>query len=122
MYFYSGIRRERVYHRGTDAVKTACRFGVPITAKFTAGMKRCHHGLKRGHFCLLMNINGNTAAIVCNAHAILGQEYNLNMVGIATHSFITTVIKDLPNEVMETLKTGGADIHTRTLSHRFKTL
>src|SRR3989344_4728915 len=44
---------------------------VTFAVKFTSGMERCHNGLQSRNFCLFVNIDRNTSAIVNHANPVV---------------------------------------------------
>ena len=93
-----------------------------VATKLTARMKDGEDGLKRRDTCLLHDIDRNTATVVNNTNVIVRKKGYLDAIGEAAHRFISRVVENFPNQVMETIRTSGTDIHTRALAHRFKSL
>ncbi len=48
---------------------------------------------------------------------IIGQKRHFNFVASARHRFVTRIIEYLPDEMVQAVRTGGADVHSR----RFRT-
>ena len=71
---------------------------------------------------LLVLVHGDAAAVIRDADVIIRQESHLDAVGMSAHRFVSRVIKNFPNEVVETIGIGGADVHARALTNRFQTL
>ena len=81
-------------------------------------MKRSHDGLECRHLALRVLVDRDTAAVVDYAYAIPGQKCYFYIVGKTSHGFVAGVIKDLPDEVMETIRPCGPDVHAGTLPDR----
>ena len=106
-----------------DAMEAAGDFVAGIfAAEFAAGMEDGHDHLERGDFCLLVDIDGNAAAVVDDAHAIAGQERDLDVIGEAAHGLVARVVEDLPDQMMQAVRTGRADVHARALADRLEAL
>jgi hypothetical protein len=69
-----------------------------------------------------VDIYRDTAAIVGNTDNIIGKEYDLYLIGKAAHRLIATVVKHLPDEVMEAIGAGSPDIHAGPPAHRLEPL
>ncbi len=108
-------------------MKTSRDFVARIVAtEFTSGMKHGHDCLESRNLCLLVNIHRNTSTVVDYTNLLVtffaGQKSNLDIVGKATHGLVAGVVEDLGNEMMKAIRTSGTNVHSRALSHRFKTL
>ena len=62
---------ERVHDRSADAVEAAGDF-VAFAAELAARVERRHDGLERRDLRLFMRVYGNAAAVVDDAHTIIG--------------------------------------------------
>src|SRR3989304_5531582 len=69
-----------------------------------------------------MNVCWDTTAVIHYTHAVVRQERHFNMIRKATHRLVARVVKNFPNKVVQTLRTRGANVHTRALAHRLKSL
>ncbi len=117
------VLRKRVHHRSAHAVETAGNFVTGIlSAELASGVKRGHDGLECRDFRLGMDAYRNTAAVINNAYVSARQKRNFNVVRESAHGLVARVIENLPDEVMESIGTGGTDVHARTLSDGFKAL
>lgn len=68
-----------------------------------------------------MVIHGNTSAIIGDRNGIARLVQNdMNGVGIAVQVFIDCVIDDLPDEMVQPLLVGIADVHRRPAAHRLE--
>ena len=121
VHFCARPYRECVDHGGADAVETAGDL-VAFAAEFAAGVQSSHDGLKCRYFRLLMDVDWDAAAVVGDTHFVLRQKRYLDIVRKPSHRFVTRVVEYLPNEVMEAVGAGRADIHAGAATHRFKPL
>jgi hypothetical protein len=121
MHKHSHVYGKGVYHGCTYAMETAGDL-VALAAELTSGMEDCHDSFQSGNLRAFVNVYGDAAAIVYDAHAVVGEEGDLDVIGKATHSLVTGVVEDLGNEVVEAIGTSGTDVHAGTLPDRFQAL
>ncbi len=69
-----------------------------------------------------MLIDRDAAAVVGDPDSAVGEQGNVDPVGLAGERLIDRVVHDLLDEVVQTTLTGRADVHTRTLANRLKAL
>jgi hypothetical protein len=69
-----------------------------------------------------MNTYGDSAPIVLYADDVSLFKNDQYAVAKASHGFIDAVIDNFIDEVMESLRSGGTDIHTRSFSDGFEAL
>jgi hypothetical protein len=63
-----------------------------------------------------MHVYRDAAAVVGYAHNVARQQDDLDVVGKTTHGFVAGVVKNFPNEVVQTVGAGCPDVHTRAAS------
>jgi hypothetical protein len=120
--FQHGARRQRVYNGHTDTVQTA-RHLVAAATELAARVQRGHHDLGRGLALVLrMLVNRNAAPIVGDATRAVGEERDFDARAVPGHRLVDRVVDDFPDQMVQTARTGGADVHTGTLAHRVETL
>jgi hypothetical protein len=69
-----------------------------------------------GRLVLLgVHVDRDAAAVVDDAHPAVGEESNLDLGGVAGHRLVDGVVNDLPHAVVETGRTGAADVHAGAL-------
>ncbi len=115
---------ERVDHRHANTVQTTGHL-VTLAAELAAGMQHREH-----HFCsrltlvltLSIRIDRNAAPIVVDTTTAVGQQCHHDAIAEAGHGLVDGVVDHFPDEVMETLQTGGTDVHTRALAYRVEPL
>jgi hypothetical protein len=115
------VLRERVHDRNANAVESA---GHRVTAatELSPGVKDRHDDLYRRLLFLLVDVDRDTATVVDDAHAAILANGDADVVAIAGERFIDRVVDYLVDEVVETARPGGTDVHTGALAHCLKTL
>ena len=108
-----------VYDRRTDAVQTAGNF-IAAAAEFTAGVQNRQNDGDRGQALLFVNIDRNAAPVVAHGDNIARQNFHFNVGAIAGKRFVHGVVDNFINQVVQSLRTGRTDIHTRAFADRFK--
>ena len=115
--------RQGVDDRCTDAVQTAGHLVAGIlAAELAAGVQ---HGVDNGDSRdaqLGLDVHGDAAAVVRYLNDIAGLDGHLDMGAVAGQCLVNGVIYDLIDEVMQTGRPGGADIHAGALAHSLQTL
>lgn len=107
---------EGVDDRGADAMQT--RGGlIGFVGEFAAGMEAGINDLNGGKAGLLVDIDGDAAAIVFDGAGTIFMEGDRDPRAIAVGGFVDAVIDDFPDKMVKTATVGGADIHTRTLAN-----
>ena len=71
-----------------------------LPAELAAGMEDGHDHLERGDFALFMDVDGDAAAIIDDAHAISRQKRDLDVIGKTSHSLVAGVVEDLSYKLM----------------------
>ena len=66
------------------------------------------------------SFNATAEKISATANKISGKDFYIDIGTIARKGFVDGVIDNFINKVMETLRAGGADIHTGSFSYCFK--
>ena len=114
-------RGQRVHNRHAHAVQAAGHL-VPLAAELAAGMQNGQDDLDRGDLLLGMLIDRDAASVVGDGDGVVGVNGHLDMAAVTGQSLVDRVVHNLVNQVMETARARGADIHARTLANRFKAL
>ena len=83
-------------------------------------MQHSQHSFKSTLTSARVNIRGDATTVIGDASGSILGEDNLNLGAVARQGFIHRVVDHLINEVMESSRPGGADIHTRSFSNRLK--
>ena len=112
---------ERVDHRRADAVQTAGNL-VAAAAELAARVQDGHDDLKGAHLALGVLGHGDAAAVVDNRHRVVEVHGDVDAVAEARHRLVDRVVNNLPHQVVQAHRTGGADVHAGALAHRLQTL
>ena len=113
--------RKRVGNRRTYAVQTA-RDGIVFVIEFTARVQNCKYKFNRGDFLLRVNVHGDTSAVIRNADNVVGENLYINRITVAVENFVHTVVDDFPKDMVKSLDSRSADIHTGSFSYRIESL
>jgi hypothetical protein len=113
--------RQGVHHRHADAVQAAGH-RVGLAVELAARVQRGHHDLNRRAVLNRVLIDRDTAAVVLHPDAAVGQQRDLDGVAVAGQRLVDGVVHDLVDEVMQSSRTGRADVHSRALADGLKTL
>ena len=73
---------------------------VTATAELTARVQDGHNDLDRWLVLGRVLINGNTASVIDDANAAIGQDRDLNVVRVASQGLVNGVIYNLIHQVM----------------------
>ena len=111
---------ESIYTRCADAVETSGCL-VATIAKLTTGMKLGHDHFDAGLTGLLVDINWDASPVITNRNRAIGMQRYIDFCAVTCQNFIDRVINDLFKEVMQSTKTGVANIHSGALADSFKT-
>ena len=94
---------------------------VATTAEFTACMQNGENYGNCRDAQLRLNADRNASAIIGNANNIVRQDLDGDFCTAARQDFVDGVVDDFINQMMQTIDTGGTDIHTRTFSYCVQT-
>ena len=112
---------KRIHDGSADAVQAAREF-ITARAEFSAGVKHGEYDLRCRNAKLCVHTARNTASIVLNGYASVRMKGHFYLRTNPRHRLIDGIVHDFIYEMMKTPLRGGADIHTGTLSNRFKSL
>ncbi|KAF5029673.1 hypothetical protein DSECCO2_646110 [anaerobic digester metagenome] len=111
--------RQCVDNRRTDTVQTAGNLIAPATEFATGMQNRKHDGNGRNsHFWL--NTNRNAASVIGDTNHIVRQNIHLDIGTKARERLVNGIVDNLVYQMVQPARAGRTDIHTGTLSHRFK--
>ncbi|MNC19049.1 hypothetical protein D3C75_669740 [compost metagenome] len=108
-----------IYDGNTYAVQTAGNL-ITAAAEFTSGMQDSHYNFKRGFLQLHILADRNTPPVINYSNTVIFMNNHLNPVAKTCQRLIDTVIDNLPDQMMQTLGAGRADVHAGTLPDRFQ--
>src|SRR6185503_13582751 len=112
--------RERVHDRNADTVKTAGNL-VCVLVELSAGVQDGHRELYTGNLFSWMNVDRDSAAVVCHGDGIVGVNYDFDLLGVTGERFIDRVVDYLVDQVMQSTRGSRADVHSRPFAHGFET-
>jgi hypothetical protein len=69
-----------------------------------------------------VRINGDTAAVVDDSHAPIREQRDQDRVGVTRHRLVDGVVDDLLHQVVQSARSGRADVHAGALAHSLETL
>jgi hypothetical protein len=85
-------------------------------------MELCHDELESAYAFLGVHIHRDAAAVIFDANNVVFLQNDGYRVAMAGHRLVDRVVHDLVYEVMESIDSGGSDIHAGALSDSLKTL
>lgn len=112
--------RQRVDNGASDAVQ-ATGDGITAAAEFTAGVQHGQNDLNGRASLSLVNVDGNSTTVVVDANGAVGENSNVYGVTVPSKSLVDRVVDDLINEVVQSARSGGPDIHSGSLAYSFQT-
>ena len=111
--------RERVDDGAADAVQAAGD-RVAAAAELAAGVQDRQHDLDGRLLLDRVDVDRDAAAVVDDAQAAVGEDRDLDVVAVPGERLVDRVVDDLVDEVVQTARTGRADVHSGTLANRFE--
>ena len=109
-----------VDHRGTHAVQAAGAL-IASAAELAARVQHGKDDLQGRLAGLLLDVHRDAAAVIGDANDIALLNAHLNVGAVAGQGLVDGVVDDLIDQVMQTGRGGGPDVHTGALAHRFQT-
>ena len=93
------------------------RISVIAVVELSARVQLSKNHLHAADLLRRMNVYGNTAAVVFHRRRTVRIELDFYGVAVTVGYFVHTVIDYFPQNVMQSLYPGRADIHTRAQTH-----
>ena len=114
---------EGIHHRHSDSMEaTGDLVAAPLT-ELAPGMENCqHHFGGRAPLVFRHRSGWYAPAIITDPDASVGQQRDDDTGAVAGHGLVDRVVHDLPHQVVETGRTGGPDVHPRSLPDRIEAL
>ena len=110
---------ECVDHGDAHAVQAAGHC-IAAAAELAAGVQLGHHGLHTGDALAGHLIDRDASTIVHHADAVVRQNGDLDMAGVSGQRLVDRVVDDLIDQVVQTARPGGTDVHTGADTHGLK--
>ena len=110
--------RQRVDDRHADAVQAA-RHLVGAVVELAAGVQDRQRDFG-GRLAALVHVGRNAAAVVDDADRVVEVNRDVDFGAETGERFVDRVVDDLVDQVMQSGRPRGADVHRRTLADRFK--
>ena len=95
---------------------------VGSVVELAAGMQDRQNDLKGRDLLLGVLFYRDAATIVLDRDGAIHVHRHLDLCAEARHGLIHRVVDDLPHQMVQTSRRGGADVHAGTLTHRLETL
>ena len=95
---------------------------VALAAELAAGMQNGVNHRYGGNSHFGVDPHGDSASVVGHADHIALQYFGLDMVAVACQRLVYGVIHDLIHQMVQTARSGGADIHTGALADCLQSL
>ena len=112
--------RKCIHDRCADTMQTAGNL-ITATAKLTAGMKDSINDCCRRNALSGVNSCRNPSTVIRDTDDIIRENFNLDFCAVPCQCFINGIVHNLIDQMMQTINTGRADIHTWTDTNRLKT-
>ena len=95
---------------------------VATVAELAAGVEHGEHHLGRGHvFVFRVIVDLNATAVVADLDPTVVTNRDLDQGAVPGHRLVDGVVDDLPDEVMQSGRTGRPDVHRGSTADRFET-
>ena len=118
--FHFHMGGKGIYDRSTYTMETP-GYLISSAAEFTAGMEHGMNHFHCGDSHLRMDINRHASSIVFHHNGIILLDGNMDILTVASKCFVDTVVYDFVNQVVQTSRAGGTDIHPWSLTNCFQT-
>src|SRR3990172_9802020 len=113
---------EGVHNAHSDTVKASGDL-VTLAPELAAGVELRQDDLQRGAVVLLGHgPDGDAATVVPDAHRAVRANGDVDFGAVTRERLVHRVVDDLVHQMVQPPMTGGADVHTRPLPHRFQAL
>ena len=103
---------------GSAHAVQAARKGIVVLVELAARVQLGEHDLHARNARLGVDVGGDAAAVVLDRGAAVFVQFDLDAGGEAVGGLVDGVIDDLPQDMMQPLGPGGADVHARAQAHR----
>ena len=118
--FQDQLLGECVHDRDTDAVQAPGDL-VAFATELSSGVQHRQHDLGCGFAGVLgMFLDRDTSAVVHDPTAPVREDGHVDARAVAGHRLVDGVVHDLPDEVVQARRSGGADVHTGSHANRLE--
>ena len=108
-----------VDHRDPHAVEPARDLVAAPLTEFRPGMEHGEDHLGRRLALLFLHrAGGDTPAVVGHPDTAVGQQRDVDLGAVAGHGLVHRVVDDLPDQVVQTGRSGRSDVHPGSLPDR----
>ena len=112
---------QRIDDRSANAVQTAGDL-VSAAAELAAGVQDGKDNGDRRDAQLWLDADRDASTVILDTDDIARQQVDQNLGTVSCQDLVNGVVHNLIDQVVQALRTGGADVHTRTLADSIKTL
>ena len=113
--------RQGVDDRDADAVQAAGD-GVGLAVEFPAGVQHGEDDLGGRPLLGRVHVDREATAVVTHPHAAVGEQGDLDAVGVTGQRLVDGVVDDLLYQVVQAALGGRADVHAGTLADGLESL
>ena len=106
-------------HTGTHAMQTAGNL-VAAAAEFAAGMKHGVNNFQSRTTGLGLDVHRDAASVIGDGDGVPGVNGNGDVLAVPGQCFVNGIVHNFIDQMMQTGRGGGADIHTGALAHRLQ--
>ena len=93
---------------------------VAATAELAAGVQDRVDRFYGWTASLLFDVDRDPASVVLHGHAVVRVDRDFNFGGKAGQAFVDPVVDDFPDQMVQALGAGRADVHAGTLADGFQ--
>jgi hypothetical protein len=111
-YFQIDKFGEGVDDRKPYSMETSGDF-VTAIIKFSSGVELGHHDFHSRTILFLVEIDGNTPAVISDCDAVIHMNDHINLGAVSLQGFVNAVIHQLMNQMVKALGSGISNIHRR---------
>src|SRR5215472_14014670 len=110
---------KRIDHRDTDSMKSAGNL-VRGVVELASGVKFGQNDLRRRLAFFRHDLGGNTTSVVDNGCRVINMKNNMDFRTETRQRFVNGIVDNFVNQVMQSIDSGRADVHRRTLPDGFQ--
>ena len=92
---------------------------IAASTKLATSVQNGHHYFDGGFALGRVDIHGDATPVVNDTYTALGRECDLDVVAVASKSFINRVVDHFVHQMVQTAGTRGPNVHTRAFTDGF---